>query len=135
MREISFIRETHLGDCIMHNDFLNKMVKLDDNIIVHYYIIEKYKEQVEQFIENPQRVISHNRTYAPKNAERAWMAQYGHITTIPFDFGLLKLNFYKKLCEVLNLKCPYSNIIDLLPDSDLLIENPNDDKWAIIINK
>jgi hypothetical protein len=117
----------------MHTDFLNKMVKLDDNIIVHYYIIEKFKDQVEEFIENKERVIAHHRTYAPKDAQRAWMAQYGHITSIPFDFGLLKLNFYKKLCEVLDLKCPYSNIIDLLPDSDLIIENPNDENWDVLL--
>ena len=97
MREISFISETHLGDCIMHTDFLNKLVKLDNNIIIHYYIIENFKDQVEEFIENKERVVAHNRSDAPKNAHRAWMAQYGHINHIPFDFGLLKLNFYNKL--------------------------------------
>jgi hypothetical protein len=133
MREISFISETHLGDCIMFTDFLNKMVKIDDNIIVHYYIIEKYKDQVEEFIENPKRIISHPRTNAPHDAERAWMAQYGQITHIPFDFGKLKLSFYKKFCNVLNLKCPYMDMIDLLPNSELIKENPNDEEWDILL--
>ena len=133
MRIIKFKSETHLGDCIIHTDFLNKLVKLDDNIKIYFYIIEKFKNQVEEFIENKDKIVALNYSDAPINANRAWMAQYGQITSIPFDFGLLKLNFYKKLCEELNLKCPYNNIIDLLPDSFLIYENERDQEWDILL--
>jgi hypothetical protein len=133
MRIVDFISETHLGDCIMHTDFLNKMIKIDDNIKVNFYIFEKFKDQVEEFIEDHTRIIPLSHSDAPKNVNRAWMAQYGQITSIPFDFGQLKLNFYKKLCAELNLKCPYNTIIDLLPDSNLIHENVNDENWDILL--
>jgi hypothetical protein len=132
MRHINFKSELHLGDCIMHTDFLNKMIKIND-VKVGFYIIEKYKDQVEEFIEDKTRIIPYNYSDAPSDANRAWMAQYGHIKQIPFDFGLLKLNFYQTLCQHLNLKCPYNDIIDLLPDSPLISENPNDENWDILL--
>ena len=133
MRIINFISESHLGDCIMHTDFLNKLVKIEENLKINYYIVEKFKNQVEEFVENKEKISCFNRSDAPKNSQRAWMAQYGQITSIPFDFGLLKLNFYKKLCENLNIKCPYNTIIDLLPDSDLISEKENDQDWDILL--
>lgn len=133
MRIINFISETHLGDCIMHTDFLNKMIKLDKEILVNFYIIEKFKDQVEEFIEDKTRIVPLKYSDAPKDANRAWMAQYNQITRIPFDFGKLKLMFYKRLCKELNLKCPYNDIVDLLPDSELIKENPNDQNWDILL--
>lgn len=133
MRNLSFISESHLGDCIMHTDFLNKLVKIDENIIIDFYIVEKFRDQVEEFIESKDKIRPHNRKDAPNDSIRAWMAQYGQITSIPFDFGELKLNFYKRLCKEYDLKCPYSNIIDLLPNNDLLIENPRDEEWDILL--
>lgn len=133
MRKIKFKSESHLGDCIIHTDFLNKLVKINHNIYIEFYIIENFKDQVEELIENKDKIIPLNYLDAPVDANRAWMAQYGQITTIPFDFGLLKLNFYKKLCEKLELKCPYINIIDLLFDSSLIQENKKDEEWDILL--
>lgn len=133
MKTIDFISESHLGDCIMHADFLNKLVKLDQNININYYITEIHKNQVDEFIENKDRIKTYNRSDAPSTAIRAWMAQYGQITSIPFDFGLLKLNFYKRLCQELKIPCPYDTIIDLLPDSSLFWENPKDEEWDILL--
>lgn len=132
MREINFISETHLGDCIIHTDFLNKLIQIE-NIKINYFIIEKFKNQVEEFIVDKTQIIPLNYSDAPKNAVRAWMAQYGQITSIPFDFGLLKLNFYNRLCKDLNLKCPYSNIIDLLPTNPSLIPSEKDEEWDVLL--
>lgn len=133
MRTINFISETHLGDCIMHTDFLNKLVKINKELSINFYIVENFKSQVEELIEDKTRIIPYNRKNAPPNAVRAWMAQYGQITKIPFDFGELKLNFYKKLCSELKISCPYSSIEDVIFDSCLLTENPNDDYWDILL--
>lgn len=132
MRVINFKSETHLGDCIMHTDFLNKMVKIND-VEINFFIVEKFKDQVEEFIEDKNHIKPYNLADAPKDAQRAWLNQYGHIHSIPFDCGKLKLDFFQQLCTNLNLKCPYVNIIDLLPDSPLIIENPNDENWDILL--
>jgi hypothetical protein len=133
MNTIDFISESHLGDCIIHADFLNKLIKVNKNLGVNFYVIETHKNQVDEFIENKDQIKTFNRSEAPSTAVRAWMAQYGHIKIIPFDFGLLKLNFYNRLCQELQVKCPYNNIIDLLPDSNLFYENPKDQKWDILL--
>ena len=101
MREISFISETHLGDCVFLTDFLNKMIKLDDKIKVNFYIFEKHKHQVQELIEDHSRIRALDYSKAPATAHRAWMAQYNQITQIPFDFNKLKLDFYKILCQEL----------------------------------
>jgi hypothetical protein len=126
MREISFISETHLGDCVFTTDFLNKMIKLDDNIKVNFYIYEKHKEQVTELIEDHDRIRALNYSDAPESPYRAWMAQYGQITKIPFDFNKLKLDFYDILCKDYKLPNPYKNEIDLLFDHKDLIDNDYD---------
>jgi len=132
MREINFKSETHLGDCIMHTDFLNKMIKIND-VKINFYIFEEHKKQVEELIEDKSKIIPYNLSDAPENAHRAWLNLYGHIKYIPFDCGQLKLDFFQTLCKDLNLKCPYNNILDLLPDSPLIVENPNDEIWDILL--
>jgi hypothetical protein len=132
MREINFISETHLGDCIFTVDFLNKMIKLDDKIKVNYYIYEKHKSQIEELIEQPDKIRALNYSDAPKSSYRAWMAQYGQITYIPFDFNKLKIEFYKLLCNQYDLKNPYDNYLDLLFDHKDL--SPiNDNKWDLLV--
>lgn len=133
MNTIDFISESHLGDCIIHADFLNKLIKVNEHIHINFYVIETYKNQVDEFIENKDRINTFNRSEAPATAVRAWMAQYGHIKSIPFDFGFLKLNFYNRLCQELHIKCPYNNLLDLLPDSSLFYENPKDQNWDILL--
>jgi hypothetical protein len=124
MREINFISETHLGDCIFTTDFLNKMIKLDDNIKVNFYIFEKHKHQVTELIEDHDSIHALNYSDAPATANRAWMAQYGQITQIPFDFTKLKMDFYNILCNELKLPNPYKDKIDLLFDhKDLIGKN------------
>jgi hypothetical protein len=132
MKEINFQSETHLGDCIMHTDFLNKLIKIED-VNINFYIVEKHRKQVEEFIENKNRIKPFNLSEAPSNAQRAWLNLYGHIQYIPFDCGKLKLDFFQTLSRNLNIKCPYNNIIDLLPDSPLICENPNDSEWDILL--
>lgn len=133
MREISFISETHLGDCVFLTDFLNKMIKLDDKIKVNFYIFEKHKHQVEELIEDHDKIHALNYSKAPATAHRAWMAQYNQITQIPFDFNELKLNFYKTLCQEHKLANPYKENIDLLFDhKDLLNDGYNAD--ILLIN-
>lgn len=132
MRTINFKSETHLGDCIMHTDFLNKMVKIN-NVDVNFFIVEKFRDQVEEFIEDKTRIKPYNLSDAPNNAQRAWLNLYGHIQYIPFDCGKLKLDFFQQLCKNLNLKCPYTDIIDLLPNSPLIVENNKDENWDILL--
>jgi hypothetical protein len=133
MRIIDFISETHLGDCVFLTDFLNKMIKIDDDIIVNFYIFEQHRLQIEELIENKERIRPCLYNKAPSNSCRAWMAQYGQIKYIPFNFDQLKMDFYKLLCQEFKLKNPYNTIEDLLYDSFLLEKKESDEEYDILL--
>jgi hypothetical protein len=133
MRTIDFISETHLGDCVFLTDFLNKMIKIDEDIVVNFYIFEKHRLQIEEIIEDKERVRPCRYDKAPSTSYRAWMAQYGQIKYIPFNFDQLKMEFYRLLCQEFKLKNPYSNIEDLLYDSFLLKEKEKDESYDILL--
>ena len=133
MRVIDFISETHLGDCVFLTDFLNKMIKIDDDITINFYIFEQHRLQIEELIENKERIRPCLYNKAPSNACRAWMAQYGQIKYTPFNFDQLKMDFYKLLCHHYGLKNPYNNIEDILYDSFLLKEKESDTYYDILL--
>lgn len=114
MREINIISETHIGDCVFLTDFLNKVVLMDDEIKFNFFIFDKHYEQISALIENSNKVIPLKYSSAPSNCIRAWLAQYGQITRIPFDFNQLKLDFYSTFCNHYKLPNPYKTKEDLI---------------------
>lgn len=114
MREINIISETHIGDCVFLVDFLNKVVLIDDQLRFNFFIFDKHYEQISALIDNPDKIIPLKQTNAPNNCIRAWLAQYGQITHIPFDFNQLKLDFYFKFCGIHKLPNPYKTKEDLI---------------------
>jgi hypothetical protein len=131
MRIINIISETHIGDCVFLVDFLNKMIKLDDNIKVIFYIFDKHFNQIEQLIEDKTRIIPELYSKAPKLCIRAWFAQYNQIKSIPFNFNKLKMDFYKIFCKEFDLKNPYEKKEDLLFNLSFL--NAKDENYDILL--
>jgi hypothetical protein len=121
--------ETHLGDCLLHAHFLNEVVKLHPNFIFNYYVLDKHKEQVKDFVEDNNKVTIKPYNEAPVNSFRGWVGQFG-IPFIPFNLCELRLSSYIKLCNKLQIKCPFQVIEDLLPTIKKL--NPTKEEWDIL---
>jgi hypothetical protein len=130
MKKINFKSETHLGDCLLHTHFLNELLKIYPDLIIDYYVLDKHSSQVQDFVNEKQRIIVKPYNNAPIDSYRGWVGQFG-IPPIPFNLCELRLYSYNKLCKLLGLTCPFKKIEDMLPE--IKGNNPTSQDWDILL--
>lgn len=112
-----FKSESHLGDCLLHAHYMRKVVEYNPNITFDFYLIDKHWVQTFEYIKDVPQIKCLEYDSCPPKHLIGWVGQFG-IPPLPCPLDGLRLASYKKLSQLMGIKCPFNTEYDLLYDNN-----------------
>jgi len=118
LRHISTFNELHLGDNLIHLNYLHKLSKLYPDLVLNHYLNDHYIDQLNPLISESLNIKLFKLELKPSDAINCWIGyeDYFYKSHLQGNWVEFHLDFFNRLSYLLGVKNP------ILKDSDLLFD-------------
>jgi ADP-heptose:LPS heptosyltransferase len=120
---IKFYNKYHLGDCLHHLDYCNKLKRLYPDETIEFYVNKNYIKELEVWNEG---ILLKELESKPADAVNSWINVNNFnddYTKINKNFDEMYIRFYEMLSSIINLKNPIDSSYKFLFDNKKLADD------------
>lgn len=126
MNSIKTFNEFHLGDNLIHLNYLYRLSRLYPDLTIEHYLNINYIHELRNLIPNSSNISLFDIESKPSCSVNSWIGFDGYYYNSPLQGNWVDfhLDFFKNFSVILGVKNPIINDVDLLFDFPIL-ENFN----------